>query len=316
MIQGTDGVCPIWATPARTFRSSSFNWTVDSPRAGGAYMIDILTMNQVKWSPPLQASISTWIIDEHRAGQEWPVVTTDVVQMVAGRRPLRLSERIDRFFLYLSVQGYRPGSSINLSDDEVARTMLAWTESLSAEEFMAFRNVLISMQLVEPLSGDIMLKPAGYDRLEQVEQRHVATHQAFIAMWFGDDVQSAYEDGIAPAVADSGYMPFRIDRKEHANKIDDEIVAEIKRSRFVVADFTCPLIEGPDGKVVPNARGGVYYEAGLAQGLGIPVLWAVNVNCLDYVHFDTRQFAHIVWKDPDDLRVRLTNRIRAVIGNS
>ena len=31
---------------------------------------------------------------------------------------------------------------------------------------------------------------------------------------------------------------MRIDRKEHINKVDDEIVAETKRARFVFADFT------------------------------------------------------------------------------
>ena len=42
------------------------------------------------------------------------------------------------------------------------------------------------------------------------------------------------------------------------NKIDDEIVAEIRRSKFIIADFS----HGSDG-----ARGGVYFEAGFAHGL-------------------------------------------------
>ena len=47
----------------------------------------------------------------------------------------------------------------------------------------------------------------------------------------------------------------------------------------MVADFTCEK-----GKV----RGGVYYEAGFAQGIGIPVIWTVAKDSLDDVHFDTR----------------------------
>ena len=46
------------------------------------------------------------------------------------------------------------------------------------------------------------------------------------------------------------------------DKIDDEIIGEIRRSRFLVADFT----HGDKG-----ARGSVYYEAGFAYGLGLPV---------------------------------------------
>ena len=56
---------------------------------------------------------------------------------------------------------------------------------------------------------------------------------------------------------------MRIDQKEHLNRIDDEIIAEIRRTRFLVADCT-------QGETGP--RGGVYYEAGFAHGLKIPVV--------------------------------------------
>ncbi len=309
-----DGKCPIWGTEARTHRNSALTWLIDSPRAGGGYIIDLLTYNSISLERDVSSRLSTWIIDEHRAGEPYPVVTPQIIEMVSERRPLRLSERINRFFLYLSSRGYRPGSGVDMSAKRDALLLLAWTESYSASEFTSFQNILISSKLIEPLYGDIMLMPAGYERLEQAEQFQIASRQAFVAMWFGEPVHTAYEEGIAPAVEAAGFVPFRIDRKEHANKIDDEIVAEIQRSRFLIADFTCPIIETAGGGLAPNARGGVYYEAGLAQGIGIPVIWSVREDCLGYVHFDTRQFAHIVWKDPLDLRERLTNRIRAVIG--
>jgi hypothetical protein len=63
------------------------------------------------------------------------------------------------------------------------------------------------------------------------------------------------------------------------------------------------------------ARGGVYYEAGFAQGLNIPVIWVCRLDVIDHVHFDTRQFNHITWTDPQDLYAKLKNRIGAVIGD-
>ena len=96
-------------------------------------------------------------------------------------------------------------------------------------------------------------------------------------------------------------------KKPHANKIDDEIIAEIQRSRFLVADFT----HGDDG-----ARGGVYYEAGFAHGLNRPVIFSCRENMVDKLHFDTRQYNHILWKNEnlDEFRKDLTNRIEALIG--
>ena len=116
-------------------------------------------------------------------------------------------------------------------------------------------------------------------------------------MWFDVSVADAYTHGIEPALSNSGYRAMRIDRKEHNNKIDDEILAEIRRSRFVVADFTCGMVTG-QGDTVAIPRGGVYYEAGFAQGLEPPVIWCVRADQIGEVDFDTRQFNHITWSTP------------------
>ena len=127
-------------------------------------------------------------------------------------------------------------------------------------------------------------------------------------MWFDDSMKDAYENGIKLGIEDAGYNPLPINRKEHINKIDDEIIAEIRRSRFVVADFT----HGDTG-----ARGGVYYEAGFAHGLNIPVIFTCRKDVLEDIHFDTRQYNHIPW-EPEKLvefRKALADRISAVIGD-
>ena len=124
-------------------------------------------------------------------------------------------------------------------------------------------------------------------------------------MWFHESTDEAFERGIKPAVEDTGYRPLRIDQKEHLNKIDDEIIAELRRSRFLVADFT----HGSDG-----ARGGVYYEAGFAHGLDLPVIFACKDDAVETLHFDTEHYNHIVWSTPEELREKLKNRILAVIG--
>ena len=150
------------------------------------------------------------------------------------------------------------------------------------------------------------LTVSGHVRLAELETTHTPSSRAFIAMWFDESMNQAWDQGVAPAVRDAGYEAVRIDRKEHVNKIDDEIVAEIRRSRFVVADFT----HGDSG-----ARGGVYYEAGFAHGLDIPVIFCCRKDRLEEVHFDTRQYNHIVWETPGDLRDQLTKRIAAVLGD-
>ena len=112
--------------------------------------------------------------------------------------------------------------------------------------------------------------------------------------------------GFEPGIRKAGYDPVRIDQKQHVNKIDDEIIAKIRRARFIVADFT---------QDESGARGGVYYEAGFAHGLGIPVIFTCREDCLKEIHFDIRQYNCILWKDKDleKLQKDLTNRIRAIL---
>ena len=50
-----------------------------------------------------------------------------------------------------------------------------------------------------------------------------------------------------------------------------------------------------------------------ARLTGIPVIWTCRNDMLKHIHFDTRQFNHIVWDDADDLYKKLKNRIGAVI---
>ena len=110
-----------------------------------------------------------------------------------------------------------------------------------------------------------------------------------------------------------------MDGIEHAEKIDDRIISEIKRSRFLVCDFACKVYNYSDSPV-GVARGGVYFEAGFAHGgfahgLNIPVIWTCNEECLGYMHFDIRQFNTIVWNTPEILREKLQARIEAIIGD-
>lgn len=171
------------------------------------------------------------------------------------------------------------------------------------EEYEYVRQLASKMGYIEFISPTMnLLTQVGWRRLQELRSTVVRTKQVFVAMWFNPETDSAWSEGFKPALADDlKYDPIRIDKREHINKIDDEIVSAIRASSFLVADFT-------------GDRGGVYFEAGLAMGLGKPVVWC----CQDGVwakklHFDTRQYSHIMWKDPADLRKRLVARVSAAI---
>jgi hypothetical protein len=152
-------------------------------------------------------------------------------------------------------------------------------------------------------SGLALTMPA-WERLEEVKKAAHASTRCFVAMWFDDSMKETYEKAIAAAISDAGYEPLRIDRHEHVNRIDDEIIGQIKRSRFMVADFT-------------GQRHGVYFEAGLMLGVARNVIWMCRKEELDKgsgLHFDIRQFNFIAYESVDEARKRLLDRILAIEG--
>jgi hypothetical protein len=142
----------------------------------------------------------------------------------------------------------------------------------------------------------------GWQRISELRRVGRVSDQAFVAMWFNPEMTEAWTEGIQPGLHEAGYRAIRVDRVEYNEKIDDRIIAEIRRSGLVVADFT-------------GDRGGVYYEAGFAQGLGLPVIFTVRKDEISRVHFDTRQYNHITWETPGELRERLRDRVLATLGS-
>lgn len=321
MMAATTIKCPIWGKPAEELaKSSAGEIKVRSPRTGGDYRImGAARLAVARATLDQKARLTTWLVEQRRGGEGAPLVTEEVLEEIETRRPLRMSERKQRFFLLALTRDFLASSSFKISgiqDQQLIRdsgAISAWTECQTDDERSAILRFLKQEGLINFGGSDfITLTTKGFDLLESLEAGGAPTTQAFVAMWFDPSLEEAYRDGFDPAIVDAGYSPLRIDKKEHGNKVDDEIIAEIRRSRFVVADFTCALVgKGTHQEAV--ARGGVYYEAGFAQGLGIPVIWTCRADCIDHVHFDTRQYPHIVWRDTGELRQKLTNRIRAFI---
>ena len=307
------GACPIWGDPYdakgiykdsnRTFQISS------SLRAGGGYQIDEVLLNSSVLPLAIEekARLTTWIINQRMQGVWMPEITEVVIEHVKARRSLSVNERADRLLTYIERRATTVSTSVAIEEGTYAA--YAWSESTEWNEIFYFLNYLRDTELIQgdrSADGSFWgnLTVDGYTRIED-RRTSVDTSQAFVAMWFDDSMNEAYEKGIEPAIVEAGYKPLRIDRKEHVNKVDDEIIAGLRRSRFVVADST----HGKDG-----ARGGVYYEAGFAHGLGLQVIFTCRKDAMGKVHFDTNHYNHIDWTDPADLRKRLKNRILRVIG--
>ncbi|MCK6256813.1 hypothetical protein LCY76_09420 [Fictibacillus sp. KIGAM418] len=215
--------------------------------------------------------------------------------------PRTVSDRIDRTLQNLVNLSSFPSSPVHITEDSYP---IFFSEIKDLKVTFFILKQLSEdgyIQSETSIPGEIIVTAKGWNRVSELEKKvKEDTKQVFIAMWFDKQMDQFVGDGFEAAIKESGYEPFRIDWKEHNEKIDDQIISEIKKSKFLVADVT-------------GHRGGVYFEAGYALGLGMPVIWTCKEDHLKDVHFDTRQYNHIVWTDVEDLRRKLYYRIQATI---
>jgi hypothetical protein len=251
----------------------------------------IRRMERTKNKPPL---ISTYDVDRLWLGERLPSPQSQADDLIlwVGDNQLYPDEAIRCALPFLSAwvgtslnPTHPNGGGVHWLCTYLADEKLLETTPEEATEVWRFR-----------------LRMPGWRKYSELKREGVATSQAFVAMWFDQSTEEAWTNGLRKGIADSGYDPLRINMKEHVNKICDEIIAEIRRSRFVVADYT-------------GHRGGVYYEAGFAAGRGLTVIPTCRKDEMDKLHFDVRQYNCIDWQSPAELAQRLQARIEAILGD-
>ena len=160
------------------------------------------------------------------------------------------------------------------------------------------------------------------------------SYSVFIAMWFATFTKPLRET-IRKVLLQKGYNPVFVDELPSrrdltpsqksdlvANStIDNMIIANIRRSKFVIADLSCCPGEKLTSKVYKDVDGkplsrdivcaGAYFEAGYATALEKPIIYLVHKN--QTPHFDVNHIPYITWDETclNDLEVALRNGIEA-----
>jgi len=156
-------------------------------------------------------------------------------------------EIIDRALLNVSRLTADPMESIKLSHVEAGYRFFC--PKGGAQILLKFMDEMkfLQKQSVSSSGIEFIIAPGGWERISSLQAKSPESRQGFVAMWFADEMDGFYWEAIKPAIEASGFDCKRIDTVEHNNKICDEIIGEIRKSRFIVADFT-------------GQRGGVYFE--------------------------------------------------------
>jgi nucleoside 2-deoxyribosyltransferase len=254
--------------------------------------------------------ISGWIRNLCELGMDTPEINTKILAEIELSIPdYNPSDKQYLFLRNISRKSKYPGDSVSIFPE--LDYPLAWASA--PEEILFYIRFLVERDLLV-WTGDredsmargaesvsVAVSPYGWKYLDEYEQRAIELSQAYVAMSFSPSMKAVWEKAIKPAINDAGYKACCVDVEKHRDKINAKIIAEIRNSLFVVAEVT-------------EHQRVVYFEAGYAIGRNLPVIWCVPKDNLKNVHFDTRQYNHVVWETPKELKEKLYDVICAVVG--
>jgi hypothetical protein len=249
----------------------------------------------------------------------------------SGLVPKTALQKIDKLLtnLYIlsvsPIQSYKYDLTMGLwraeiSDDDYKSrykapiAYVSYSNQLSSIIQTAIQNDFIKFKPHEYLYGfdEIELTYKGLQRAESLVSEKVESNQIFIAFKFNDPdsgvFRKEFEESIKQACETASNNIIKaiiLPDVEYNDGISDRIKYEIRRSKAVIADYT---YESPN----------VYFEAGYADALGIPIIRCCNKEWADKykggeekaVHFDERHNNLIFWNDYDELKIRVENRIK------
>jgi len=249
--------------------------------------------------PRNRANISGWLRENQNC-----IIIHDHFKMFKNLKTPSVGERGRKILSHLSKDYPSAGTSIPYQQNDAFSMKLegiSWSIDLSELLYILNRYLLHGVRYLDGTKNNYVISPKGWSYLYSLKQVNPDSQIGFVAMDFSKDLKFLYTDVIEPAIKSAGYDPKIMWKEEHNNKIDDEIIALIRQSKFLVADLT-------------KQNNGAYFEAGFAMGLGLPIIWMCKKG--EEVHFDTTQYNRIVWEEgnAEDAIPKLQKRIEATIG--
>jgi hypothetical protein len=270
-----------------------------------------------------QYLFSSYLAEQNERGNTFIELTSDKIKTIysSGTIPTSIHDRIDRILERIFLRSTYFNQLFRYDYFDYNKQY-----AQNTQEYESMLSVLFKKEYLGKgqIASQAYITLNGIDYLES-RNISINSNQCFVAMWFNVEMLELFKNTIKPLVDSLGYNTIIIPMVEHNGSINDHIIAEIKKSKFIIADFS-------------GNRGGVYFEAGFALGLGKQVIWTckkdyfnteikklirgkiegdiekeVEIIEKSEIHFDINHYNFIVWETIEELCEKLKNRIEATI---
>lgn len=309
----SDSSCPVCGStlPSEPSVSQDYDASIyKCPRCGGYLLSDFVKIH--KDFDTNKHLTSAWIRRQNNLGNRYPFVGGDQIDGIGkwfgnlqrAGFPQDVSQKLDALLLaYADIvkDEYAKLVKIELQPhlpSEIAARDIGEVEGLN--QFLQQLGYI----WCEPshLYKQVKITASGWFRIKELRHSSRLSDSAFIAMWF-DGCMDKYRQATTKAVTYCGYNPIIIDQHDFNGFVVEQVISLIRGSRFLIADLSCkPEVDVPTNpKVKQGVRGGVYWEAGIAYGMGKTVIQTCQSSdeSKRRVHFDLDQYQTIFWTEDE-----------------
>jgi len=304
-----DAQCPICSHILETAPKNSGKFDAliyDCPQCGEYELFEFAHRN-----PEFHDSkqlISAWIRLQNKRGKYRPSISDSFFEEDWFKNlpnmgfPQSVTEKLDELLIaYADIAKDDYGKIIKV---ELHPTLIADIAAKNLDEIISLNDLLSQLEYIGTeathINMHICMKIKGWQRIAELNKSISTSDSAFIAMWF-DPQTSNYRDAVKEAVTACGYKTVIVDDTEFNDFIMDEVITLIRQARFLIADMTCTPEHdiSENSKVTGGVRGGVYWEAGMARGMGKAVIQTCKKDdCSSRrIHFDLKQYKTIFWEE-------------------
>lgn len=268
----------------------------------GIFQLDNDVNNNIKNSVEPYQKISSWISEQNKIYHEYmPYIDLEKLDSISNQRDKTIREKFDRMIIVLSGL-----EKLNIQSKWIKFENLNECYIENQNELSSLIQKARDMNLIKINASTSNLLERftfeGKEYLESLNTPNQNSNKIFMAFWFDHDIQKIFDNIVKPAIDEAGFLAERVSSSTTnlENKISDEIIGMIKSSRALIADCT-------------GNRTAVYYEAGYAMGMKIPVIWTCREDQVGDVCFDVSQHPFILWNSPEDLADKIVKRLNAIL---
>ncbi|MCQ6557689.1 MarR family transcriptional regulator [Paenibacillus mendelii] len=225
--------------------------------------------------------------------EETVALSFDDLEMIqrSPRVPITVEDKSNRLLHYLHRHSKGPNEPVIIHRLPVRYNL---TYSPNLQELIYIIERLREMEMIERAGSTFKLTEKGWrEAAATVGGRRLKP--CFVLIPDNEELRVEWNEKVSPKIEQCGYLP-QLPEPSTTEMYGDHIVRLVTESKLLIADLTEPNPE-------------VYYAAGLALGLQIPVIWTIKRGESNQNALPSKLIRPVVWDKGEELAAILEQRL-------